>query len=239
MRATVSYIEQKFAEFNALCFDNQLAPLPIRLSRARSFLGKVEYRQHRRLSGSIRYTDFVLVISVSRDIAESLLEDTVLHEMIHYYILSRQLKDTSSHGVIFRRIMNDINQRFGRHISIRHRSTDEEMALDTQRRQHLVCVSTFADGRFGVTLATRSSLALLWDTLPTIRQVVECRWYISYDPFFNRFPRSRTPKIYVASQAELQKHLATAKILIRDGNIFKPCTPHYGTEFAVTSVNNK
>ena len=217
MRATVPYIQQKFAEFNAQCFGGELAPLPVRLGRGRSFLGKVEYKRRRVPFRGWRYSDFVFVISSRLDLPEDVVEDTILHEMIHYYILSHQLQDTSSHGEIFRRMMNEINRRFNRHITIRHKFTAEEHACDTELRQHLLCVSTLTDGRRGVTLAAHTRLFQLWDALPRVPLVHESQWYLTTDPFFNRFPRSTTPKIYVVESAELEQHLAHARKLVRVG----------------------
>ena len=111
MIATIDYIERKFNEFNHMIFEDRLKPLPFKLSCARTFLGQLRYRRKRGFWGKCKYDNFQLVISGRRDMAESLLEDTIIHEMIHYYILSNQLTDTSSHGKLFRQMMNDINAR--------------------------------------------------------------------------------------------------------------------------------
>ncbi len=218
MKATIPYIEKKFAEFNAKCFGGKLAPLPIRLGNGRSFLGKLMYKRRRVPFNWWRYYDFVLVISTRFDLPEEVVEDTILHEMIHYYIHSHRMEDTSAHGKIFRRMMNNINRRYKRHITIRHKYTAEEQESDTERRQHFVCVSALSDGRTGVTLAAHTRLLQLWDALPQVPSVSECSWYITSDPFFNRFPRSITPKIYAASDEEVRQHLESASRLIRTGN---------------------
>ena len=63
---------------------------------------------------------------------ERLLEDTIIHEMIHYHILSNQLQDTSAHGKLFRKMMDDINARFGRNVTISHKPTEEEREKDRE-----------------------------------------------------------------------------------------------------------
>ena len=137
--------------------------------------------------------------------------------MIHLYIASHQLKDSSSHGKVFRQMMNDLNQRFGRHITISHRKTKDELNQDTQRRQHLVCVSTLASGERGITIAAKSCLFLLWDQMTKIPEVSSAVWYVSYDPYFNRFPRALTPKVYRISPSDLDLHLKAARPLVRQG----------------------
>lgn len=62
------------------------------------------------------------------DLPEELVEDTILHEMIHYYIAFNQWRDTSTHGQLFRREMKRINEKGGRHISISYRPNPEQLA---------------------------------------------------------------------------------------------------------------
>ena len=62
------------------------------------------------------------------DLPEELVEDTILHEMIHYYIAFNHWSDTSTHGQLFRREMKRINEKGGRHISISYRPNPEQLA---------------------------------------------------------------------------------------------------------------
>lgn len=218
MKPTIEYIKQKFEEYNVLCFGGKL-PLPaFQLSNARTFLGQVAYRRTKRPNGSWHYSDFVFKISSKTERPEDVVQDTILHEMIHYYILYNQLQDTSSHGVIFRKMMNAINQRFNRNITVSHNDTKEEKEADTERRQHLICVSQLNNGHKGITIAAKTRLFDLWDELPRISIVKECKWYVSTDPYFNRFRRTLTAKIYRIPQDELEEHIANARELIRQGN---------------------
>ena len=210
MVATLDYIERKFNEFNHTIFEDRLKPLPFKLSCARSFLGQLRYRRKRGFWGKCKYDNFQLVISIRKEMSESLLEDTIIHEMIHYYILSNQMDDTSSHGKIFRKMMTDINTRFGRNVTISHKSTEAEREQDCEIRNHLICVSRFEDGRTGITIAAKTRVGMLWKEMSRVPGVVECKWYLSRNPYFNRFRRSRSIKIYLADKAELEKHLEDA-----------------------------
>lgn len=221
MVPTLEYIKRKFAEYNALMFEGKLQPLPFRLSNGRTFLGKIAYRKTRGLLGKMHYSNFQFVISTRYDLPEREVEDTIIHEMIHYYILSNQLKDTAPHGVLFQRMMNDINQRFGRNISVSHRRTNEESDSDQNIRQHIVCVSHLQDGRSGVTVVARTRLFMMWDAMQQFPGVKDHRWVVTTDPYFNRFPRALTPKIYPVPAAELEEHLHTAVPLERVGNTIR------------------
>ena len=83
MRATIDYIKRKFDEYNEMCFDWKLKPLPFKLSNAKSFLGAVCFRREKNANGTWHYYGFVFKISTVMDLPEEEVEDTILHEMIH------------------------------------------------------------------------------------------------------------------------------------------------------------
>lgn len=141
MIATLDYVKDKFEEFNNMCFEGKLKPLPFKLSSARSFLGQVRFRRDKNPDGTWYFSDFIFIVSNKMDMEEREIEDTILHEMIHYYILSNQMQDTSPHGEIFIRMMKDINYRFNRNITVIHKTTKEEHDKDTEVRQHIICVT--------------------------------------------------------------------------------------------------
>ena len=122
MIATLPFLEIRFKEFNALCFDNALPPVPLKLSRAVRMLGSCTYRKKRHLFRPTENYGFAIRISTRYDLPEAELEDILLHEMIHYEILVNQQKDTSAHGRLFRARMKGINEGFDRHIRISYRS---------------------------------------------------------------------------------------------------------------------
>ena len=119
---TIDYIQSRFDEFNTRFFAGALPPVPIKLSHAKGFLGKVTFtRRKQGLFGKYRNEDFVLRINTRFDLPEDLICDTILHEMIHYYIAYNQLRDTSTHGKLFRAEMKRINAEGNRHITISYR----------------------------------------------------------------------------------------------------------------------
>ena len=106
--ADIEYLRIRFDHFNAMCFGSSLKPVRIELMRSRTQLGQLRYMRRKKLFGGWRYDDFTLRITSVVDMDEALLEDTLLHEMIHYSILSSQKQDTSAHGVLFRQMMEEI-----------------------------------------------------------------------------------------------------------------------------------
>lgn len=216
MTATISFIQQTFDRFNALCFEGALPPIPIVLTEARTFLGKMEYRGVRGLFGLVTANrDFRMRISTSFDLQREELEDVVLHEMIHYYIAWKGIRDSSVHGNVFRNIMEQLNARYGRHITIRHKAKDGQLSekTSTRTRRQYVCVTTFRDGARCITVAAGTKISELHKFFSRCPDIVRLQWYGSFDTFFDRYPRSRTPKVYKIPPDELELHLKDAVIL--------------------------
>lgn len=218
MVASLEYIEKKFSEYNEQLFEGKLQPLPFKLTTARSFLGQVRFYQEKQPDGTMRYMNFQFVISTKVDLPEAEVEDTIIHEMIHYWILSNQMQDTGPHGDIFKTKMKEINLRFNRNLSIVHKATKEEADQDKEVRQHLICVVRLKTNQMGICIASKSKLFQLWDEMPNFPKAAECNWFMSTDPFFNRFPRATSVKLYPITRAELEEHSKDFKPLIRSGN---------------------
>lgn len=213
MIPTIDYIRSKFIEFNTLFFDGKLPEPPFELSRARKTLGQVVYRRSHGTNGMWHYDNFIIRISSCIDMSETEWEDTILHEMIHLWILSNQWTDSSAHGMLFRHKMKELNTRHGRHITICHRSA-EELEQDRSPRQHFICVTLLSDGRCGFTPAVHTRIRPLRRQMSRIPGIVKQRWYVTENPFFNRFSRTMKPKLYIIKEEELQKQLEDARPLI-------------------------
>ncbi len=104
MTPDLTFVTETFRKFNLLIFSTGL-PLPkICLTHARTFRGKLVYRRRISPLGSTT-SDFELRISADYDAPEEDWEDVVIHEMIHLYIAFNGIKDSSSHGPVFRKMM--------------------------------------------------------------------------------------------------------------------------------------
>ena len=206
MKPTIPYIQSRFDEYNARYFGGALPPIPIKLSHAKGFLGKVTFtRRKQGLFGKYRNEDFVLRINVRIDLPEPLIEDTILHEMIHYYIAVNQWKDTSAHGQLFRREMARINAEGNRHITISHRLSETEKAQAIIHKPRVVAIVHFSDGKTGVKVVPNTAKHIqYWDKTAKRRfPVSSIDWYISSDDYFARFPSSIAMKIYLVNPADL------------------------------------
>lgn len=217
MIATIPYVECKFEEYNQQMFAGQLPKLPIELSDAKTFLGKCVYRKRIKTDGKTEYYDFRLRINTRIDLPEQEVEDTIIHEMIHYFIRWNQMEDSSSHGPIFQHLMNSINEKYGRHVSIRHKGTEEqnEQAIDKRQHWHVVAVVHFKDGRTGIKVLPRvmPSIVNFYNKVGVTNDVVNIDLFMSNDIFFNRYPTSSALKVHYVEKKEVMSHLTDAKSL--------------------------
>lgn len=222
MKPTIEYIQTRFEEYNTLFFGGELPAIPVRLSHAKGFLGKLTYKRQRQgLFGGYRNTDFVLRINVRIDLPEEVIEDTILHEMIHYYIAVNQWVDSSTHGHLFRREMARINAAGHRHITISHRLSEEEREQAVVKKGRVVAVVQFEDGQYGIKVVPKQIRHIqTWDRnarrhFPT-RSI---EWYYTDDIYFAHYPSSMAYRVYLCSE-EVWEHLKNAhRLNVRDKQV--------------------
>lgn len=207
---------EMFDRFNALCFEGSLPPVRIGLSRSRRTLGQFRHRA----AGGARECD--ILISVCYDLPAEEIEDVLIHEMIHYAIWHRRIPDRSAHGPVFRRMMEEINTRHGRRLSISHRSSPEERRTDTARRANYLCVTRWHDGRIGLTACASTCIFSIRRAFLNDPRVESVEWRWSTDPWFNRFPRSRTARACIITDADYTARIIPARPCTCTDTEFKP-----------------
>ena len=207
MKPSIDYIQSHFDAYNARFFGGQLPHVPICLSHAKGFLGKLTFtRRKQGLFRGYKNEDFVLRINVRIDLPEELIQDTILHEMIHYFIAVNQLKDTSTHGTLFRREMARINAEGNRHITISHRLTDDQRSQAVIHKTRAFALVHFSDGKTGIKVVPNTPEHIrYWDKTAKRRfPVSSIEWFLSSDDYFARFPSSVAMKIYlIADPSEI------------------------------------
>ena len=202
MRATLPFLRAKFREYNALCFGSDPLPIPnFRINHARTHLGSYRYSVGERQVP-------VLTLSDCFDLPQQTLEDTIIHEMIHMFIHVKGVKDDAPHGTKFLHIMNSINRRHGRHISVTHKGSEAEKATDLRPRLNIVCLVEFSDGTFGLTVTTEAYVKEIDRTFRQHPQIKAHRWYKAFHSHFNRYQRVRTPRVIRLTSEQLTELMA-------------------------------
>ena len=211
MRATAEFITDRFNKFNAEMFGGKLPPLVVRIGRARNSLGCLSYK------GIGKFYDFKLTISSLYDLAERDLEDVIIHEMIHYYIAYFGINDTSSHGSEFLKMMNSINERFKRNVVVQRKN--DKIADDAGVRPHFVGAGKTKDGKVVMVVIAKSKIHIFWSLIPKLYPVVNMRWYVSYDSYFEHFPKAVKPKLYIVDDSALAHLTDACEIVMENGGL--------------------
>lgn len=214
MIPTISYMQQAFDRYNQLCFKGQLTPPSFKLSHSCSRLGWMRYKRTRRLLRVVN-TDYVIALSVSYDLSVEELDDVLIHEMIHYYIASQGLRDNAPHGALFRKLMNEINDLYGRHITVsaRHKASSAATPRTAQDVPRLVLALEMADGtRYLSQVAPRAMMNVTM-RITLIPDLQRYAWYESRHPFFATLPKVRTARAVSVTSAQYDDYLQGAKLI--------------------------
>jgi len=107
-----------FWDCNKKYFNNSL-PTPIFEAVGRfDLLGKFEWHNNGK-NDKKPIRDQIIKMSSYYDYPENDFIDTMVHEMIHYYIAWNRIKDNKSHGKEFMKIANELNEKYGLNITIK------------------------------------------------------------------------------------------------------------------------
>lgn len=193
MIATLPYLTDAFRQYNHQIFDDKLPVPTLKLSHARTRLGQMAYKRKRKW-GRIKYYDFTISISAAYDLPQKELDDVIIHEMIHYAIVYTGLRDSSAHGTVFRGMMEAINRKHGRHITItarRQRLTSTAPHPSTPSTYLVLAIET-SDGHHFLSSVNPRYADQLALKLSTARGIKSYSWYKSTDSFFASMPRVRS-----------------------------------------------
>ena len=211
MELTVAYLRERFRALNALYFDDQL-PLPqLQVSRARTQLGQFSCMRFRKnIFSKATCTNFKIKISEYYEQTADEIDDTLLHEMIHYLIAFRGQRDASAHGPLFRVEMARLNA-LGRHITISVRTASFSPAVARRRRQHLVLAMQDNRGRFFLSVVHPAYRVFVERQLQQAPTIVAHQWQVSNSDYFDTFPQVRSLRARRVSRADYSQFVDTGK----------------------------
>lgn len=116
MELTVAYLQKKFNEYNKEFFDGVLPYINIKIGWSKRFFG-IYHTETSRSTGKILNQH--IMISKYYNQTDKQYDETLIHEMIHYYIKYTGIHDNNSHGREFVKIMNRINNSSNFNITIK------------------------------------------------------------------------------------------------------------------------
>jgi len=111
MTITINEIKEQFNKWNKTIFNDELPVPSFELMQTKSLLGQFKWQR-------IGYVGvgYTIRISTFFDRPFESYVNTIVHEMLHYYIKYKDIKDTSSHGREWKRMAAEINRKHGLNI---------------------------------------------------------------------------------------------------------------------------
>lgn len=130
---TVDFLVENFKKYNNIIFNNELPIIPIKLGRSLKAAGYYKYKFDRFTQNIISSE---IVISKAFNKSRKDIIDVLVHEMLHYYITYKNLPDTSSHGVLWKKLAADINRKYG--LNIQQYSYNSEINKNVVKKVRIV-----------------------------------------------------------------------------------------------------
>lgn len=202
MQVTKEWMGKWFTEFNHDYFEARL-PLPrLALSKSRTRLGTMTCRRQVRMFHARLY-DYAIHLSNYYELSERQFQNILLHEMIHYFISYTGLRDTSPHGVVFRKMMAEFNCKYGWEISVMTSTKNvEKVGGIPKDKIYLVLAMEMKDGRRFLSVVNPRSAKQLERQMHLVPNLGNHGWYTSKDPYFFGFPTVRTLRARHISKGE-------------------------------------
>lgn len=107
MTITIPEIKEQFDKWNGIIFNNELPTPTFELMHTKSLLGQF---CPRKVMGEYAYK---IRISTFYDRPFEYYVDTIVHEMLHFWIKFKGIKDTSSHGREWKKYAAQISRKYG------------------------------------------------------------------------------------------------------------------------------
>ena len=213
MTLTTDILHTWFRQFNADYFGDELPVPRLVLSKARTRLGTMACKCQRRLLKRV-YTDFTIRISTYYDCSEREYQETLLHEMIHYIIGYTGLKDTSSHGLVFRGMMDKLNRTYGWDIRVMTSTKGwkvSEQVVKKKKAQgpqtYLILAIEMQDGKHYLSRVNPGFARRIEGQLVKLREVKSHCWYTTQKNYFEDYPQVRSLRGRRISKADFDRLL--------------------------------
>ena len=191
-------MEEWFTHFDREYFGGKL-PLPeFGLTRAKTQLGQLAYKRATRW-GRTKLYDFKLSISTYYDMTDKQAKSVLLHEMIHYVIGYTGLKDTSSHGIVFRGMMDNLNRKYGWDIRVMTSTKGWKVSEQVKEKKaakgpqtYLMLAIEMKDGKHYLSRVNPSFARRMEKQLSQVSSIDKHQWYTTQESYFEEYPQVRS-----------------------------------------------
>lgn len=174
MTITKKEIAEQFNKWNEIIFNGELPTPSFELMQTKSLLG--QFKTRRIANNTLGY---IIRISTFYDRPMAYYIDTIVHEMLHYYIKYKGIKDTSSHGRVWKRMADKISREHGLTITRTSHAGGGiseaviEKKQDKKNTFEYAIVCRMKDGHYGAAVFPAHGVEKLMPRFKTWRAVTE------------------------------------------------------------------
>lgn len=210
MVVTKDWMEEWFVRFDKEYFGGKLPVPELGLTRAKTRLGQLSFKRATRW-GRTKLYDFKLSISTYYDMTDKQAKSVLLHEMIHYVIGYTGLKDTSSHGIVFRGMMDNLNRKYGWDIKVMTSTKDWKVSDAVKEKMeakgpqvYLMLAIEMCDGKYFLSRVNPSFARHMERQLKSVREIRVYHWYTTQESYFADYPQVRSLRGRRISKADFE-----------------------------------
>lgn len=221
MIVTIEWMEEWFKRFDQDYFGGKLPVPELGLTRAKTRLGQMAFKRATRW-GRTKLYDFKISMSTYYDMTDKQAKSVLLHEMIHYIIAYTGLKDTSSHGIVFRGMMDNLNRKYGWEIRVMTSTKGWKISEQVKAKKeargpqtYLMLAIEMRDGKHYLSRVNPSFAQRIESQLKSLREVSAHQWFTTEESYFEEYPQVRSLRGRRISKADFQKLL----------HVLKPASP--------------
>lgn len=206
-------MEEWFRRFDQAYFGGKLPVPELGLTRAKTRLGQLSFKRASRW-GKTKLYDFRLSMSTYYDMTDKQAKSVLLHEMIHYIIGYTGLKDTSSHGIVFRGMMDNLNRKYGWEIRVMTSTKGWKVSEAVEEKKkakgpqtYLILAIEMTDGKHYLSRVSPRFARSLEKQLLQVREVSAHHWYTTQESYFEDYPQVRSLRGRRISKSDFEKLL--------------------------------
>lgn len=192
MELTAQILRDWFGQFNIRYFGGELPEPRFVVNKAKRLLGQFSCRRVRKgFFRGYETVGYTIKISEYYDLSEHEYQSTLLHEMIHYYIMFTRAKDSSAHGRLFRQWMQRLNQD-GWDITISAKTDGFAIREKVADAQYLLLLLETKDGKYYLSVVNPSYQKYIERQLTLAPTIVAHHWVVSRDAQYANWSKVRS-----------------------------------------------
>lgn len=186
MKVTLDIIREKFNLFNDSYFNSELPRIEFKITKEKRRFGFFEYaRRYDAFTHKFIEVPVRIGISSYYDMPEKSLDETLIHEMIHYYITHKHIKDNNKHGRYFMMYASRISAASGYDIT-RYGSSEGMLLNSTDSKDYFVMKFKYRGTQY-FSRISRSRVGTADEIVRDFNGVTDVSFYKSNDVKLDRY----------------------------------------------------